>query len=310
MKKLFIMGAAFAAAFALTSCDSDSDGNSSSATYNMQAYNLYTPVSGGSAPFTGLSNYQFTLAFPGQTVSISVDGMPLPGGGSGNFTTVDMQTAVSQVKMNDEYREMIAFSSENATASGMSVTSLQGLLTQTAYAPGDQEIPGYKRLIPSQTLHYPVMQYILADEWRVRTFWPDMTFHGSTTTTFPMDGSPYQNDNIAYRIVMGVDTKTYALTGKADLIFYNAKFAPPAPEITVVLKDIDVEFTSAGYTVSGSEIIPYMVEAGALQETPRYKFNSLRMECTGDLTTAIINYQVADVFKGRFQGQSIQKTSN
>lgn len=314
MKHSLIFGTALAAALVFSSCLKDNDGNSATSTATIPAFNLYTPISGMAAPSTGLAYYSFSSAFPEQTITIDVDNMAMPGGGTGGFKTTAMPFAQGQVSVEGVNCLTLAFSSENANVSGNRVTDLNALVTQAVYAPGNQEIPGYKRLIPGNTLQYVVMQYNLNDTWRVRTFWPDMTFRGSTTTTYPADMTDpsgekltFQNDDIAYRVVMEL-SKEYAITGKADVIFYDAKFAPKAPEITVVLKNLDVKFSSSGYKLSGTDIIPYMVEAGVLQETPRYKFNSISVDCTGDLTASIITYKVADVFNGRFQGQSVAKS--
>lgn len=57
--------------------------------------------------------------------------------------------------------------------------------------------------------------------------------------------------------------------------------------------------------MKGDDVIPYMVEAEDLQETPRFKFNKFDMRVTGDLTSAVIEYQVADVYKGSFSGVSV-----
>jgi len=309
MKKFLVFGTAVAALLLMSSCMKDDDGNSSSRTALIPAYNLYTPLSGVAAPSVGLARYNFTTAFPAQTITVSTDNMVMPGGTVGSFKCMPLQFDQGQMMVDDINRLTIEFSGSNVSESGSKVTSLNGLITQAAYAPGDQEIPGYKRLIPDNSLQYVIMQYVLDDTWQVRTFWPDMTFRGSTTTTFPGDSgesSTFQNDDIAYRIVMEL-TKENALTGKADVIFYNAKFAPNMPGITVVLKNLDLKFTTAGYTISGKQAVPYMVEAGELQETPRFKFDNISVECTGDLSSAIITYQVATVFKGRFQGQSLAK---
>lgn len=315
MKHSLIFGTALATALVFSSCLKDNDDSSSTTKVTIPAFNLYTPISDASEVTTGLAYYSFTTVFPEQTIAIDVDNMALPGGGTAGFETTAIKFVQGQMTADGANYLTWEFSSDNPSKSGNRISSLKAFITQTAYAPGDVDVPGYPRLIPGNTFQYVVMQYNLNDTWRVRTFWPDMTFRGSTTTTYPEDMTnpsggklTFQNDDIAYRVVMEL-TKEHALTGKADIIFYNAKFAPKAPEITVVLKNLDVKFTNAGYTVSGKDIIPYMVESGELQETPRFKFNSISVDCTSDLTTSIITYQVAGVYSGRFQGQSVAKQS-
>ncbi len=309
MKKILFLGTAVAALLSMSSCMKDDDGNSSTRSALIPTYNLYTPLSGNDAPTVGLARYNFTTVYPDQTITISTDDMAIPGGKNGSFKSETLPFEQGQVVVDEVGSPTISFKGTDVSVSGSKVTSLNGLITHAAYAPGEQEVPGYKRLIPDAAMQYVLMQYVLDDAWQVRTFWPDMTFRGSTTTTFPDEtngSSSYQNDEVFYRIVMQRAADD-ALNGKADIIFYNAKFAPNMPGITIVLKNLDLVFTTAGYTISGNDAVPYMVEAGQLQETPRFKFNSISVVCTSDLTTAIISYQVANVFNGRFQGQSVAK---
>lgn len=300
MNRLLLTGLISASAISLVSCDKETE-NSYTNTTPVSAYNLYVSADGDAAPSTGSALYKFTLKFPESTIQVAADNMALPGGSTASFSTVGMKLASAIVSVDETSREVIAFGAEDATEGGTDVSELKGYLTQAACLPPDITVPGYKWFVPSNTLHYVVMQYTLNDRWNVRTFWPDATFKGSTVTSYPGMTEAYSNSGISYRIVMRLN-KDNALTDKADIIFYNAKFAPKAPEITVVLKNLDLKFNDRGYTVEGTDVIPYMVEADDLQETPRFKFNKFDMRVTGDLTSAVIVYQVADVYKGTFTG--------
>lgn len=304
MNKILLIGAVAASSLALTSCSENSD-NSSTTTVPINAYNLFVPSSGDGDVYTGLALYRSVITFPATTIQIGTDNMAMPGGGNVSFSTINMPLASAMLSVDDEGREVIIFGDKNPSDKGASVSNLSGSLTQAVYFPPNVTVPGYKLFIPGNSLHYMVMQYDLNNEWNVRTFWPDMTFRGSTVTSYPGMEEAYSNNNIAYRVVMQL--KDNAVTDKADVIFYNAKFAPKAPEITVVLKDLDLVFSDKGYTVEGKDVIPYTVEAGALQETPRFKFNTFDLAATGDMTTAMINYQVADIYKGSFTGNSVVK---
>ncbi len=292
------------AAVSLVSCDKENgSGSSYSSTTPVSAYNLYVSAAGDGEAYTGTAVYKFTLKIPEYTIQLAADAMATPGGSTASFSTVEMNFATAYVSVDDMSREVIAFGAEDAAEGGTKVSGLKGYLTQAAYLPVGETVPGYTVLVPSNSLHYAVMQYTLNDRWNVRTFWPDATFRGSTVTSYPGMTDAYSTDGISYRVVMQL--RDGAISDKADVIFYNAKFAPNAPEITVVLKNLDLQFTENGYTVSGVDAIPYMVEAGALQETPRFKFNRFDMDVTGDLTTAVIGYQVADVYTGSFTGVSV-----
>lgn len=295
--------------FAMSSCSKDSESNNSyTSTTPISAYNLYVASDGSGSSSTGLALYDFTMTFPAYTIQVSADNMAVPGGVSSSFATVPMNLKSSMVTVEETGREIISFSSDNASESSTRIRNLKGSLTQAAYFPPEVTVPGYKLLLPGNTKHYVLMQYNLNDNWDVRTFWPDVTFKGSTVTTYPGMGEAFFNSGISYRVVMQLKDK--AITDKADVIFYNAKFAPKAPEITVVLKNLDLEFNERGYTIKGHDVIPYMLEAGELQETPRFKFNSFDLRVAGDLTSAVIDYRVADIYSGSFTGISVVKTSN
>ena len=307
MNKLLLIGVVAASSLAITSCSGDSE-NRSSTISPINAYNLFVPASGDGDVYTGLALYKFVTTFPEATIQLGVDNMTMPGGGNTSFSTISMPIASAMVSVDDSGREVIIFGDKNPGESGAKISNLSGSLTQAVYFPPNVSVPGYKLFIPGNSLHYVLMQYELNNDWNIRTFWPDMTFRGSTVTSYPGMTEAYSNSNIAYRVVMQL--KDNALTDKADVIFYNAKFAPKAPEITVVLKNLDLAFSDKGYTVKGSDIIPYMVEAGTLQETPKFKFNSFALTAIGDMSTAMINYEVADVYKGTFTGNSVVKPSS
>lgn len=295
-------GVAFAAALTLASCNSDSE-NSYTTSVNVPAYNLYSPVSGDGTVSVGLGRYSVATTFPEQTIQLVGD--MVYGGTSLSFTSVDMPFTAKYASVGDVNREVISFSATDATATGSKVTNLKATVTQAAYEPGNTSVPGYpERFVPGSSLHYLVADYILNGETHVRTFWPDMTFVGTTTTTYPGMDTFYTNTDISYRVIIQRDANN-TLQNKADIIFYNAKFAPQAPEITVVLKDLDLAFTNNGYTISGTNVVPYMIEGSQLQETPRFAFDELHFYVLGDLTQAQATYKVAGIYSGDFRGRCI-----
>lgn len=304
MKKILLLGIVASAAFALTSCDKETV-NSSTRTYTIPAYNLFNAKDGSGTAFVGIGNYKFTLKYPDATIETAVNEMALPDGGKITFATDPLKFNVRFVKIDDKPYEELQYRSTTPVAD-LKIENLTATVTQAAYAPGDVTVPGYERFLPGATKHFAVMQYTCNSVWDVRSFWPDMTFMGKTSTSYPGMQSQFENDKIRYRIYMRRDVAN-KLTGKADVIIYNAQFVASMPEITVVVKDLDVKFDDAGYTVSGADVIPYMLEAGALVEAKKFKFNKFEFSATGDLTVAKASYTVADVFKGSFSGNSIKK---
>lgn len=308
MKKILLTGLLVSSFLIMASCSDDKE-NSFTSSRSVPAYNLYTSVSGVEDAVVLPATYVMTTKSPEMTVSLAASNMSLPGGGKGNLTTIDMPFNISGVEIDGYYCETLTFTSESPYKSGLSISKLSGSVTQAAYNPGDVEVPGYDRIVPNPNMGRPqnfcVFDYLIGTEWRVRSFWPDMTFCGTTVTTFPGMTGPYSNDKIAYRVIMHRDDNG-AILNKADIIFYNAQFAPQAPEITVVLRDLTLNFNNNGYKISGTDIVPDMVEAGALQPVNRYKFDSFNFVVQGNLTSASASYSVAGMFNGSFSGSSIK----
>lgn len=304
MKKILMLGMMAAAALTFTSCDKDDDkGNSYTSSYLIPAYNLFTSATGDADPFVGIGGYNFTLRLPAETFDMNVANMPAPGGVTVSFTTKALPFTSRYATSDKRVYEEFKFNSASPIATGTEISDLNVLLTQAVYSePAGTGLQGYTPFVPCQTQHYAYMQYKYSN-WNVRTFWPDVTFSGTTTTTYPGMEGPFVNEKMTYRVVM--QRNDNVIVNKADVIFYNAQFAPKAPEIVVVLKDLDLKFTQGGYEISGSDVVPYMIEGQGLTETPRYKFNSFNLAVGGDMTKANITYRVAEVFNGTFQGRCV-----
>lgn len=311
MKKLLLLGIASMAAAGLVSCEKESE-NYSSATISVKAYNLFTPVVAGKGdPFISNSVYSFVLTMPQDVVSINAGAMAAPGGNAVTFTTSQMPIDRSYPTVDNNMRETDAFNAANPSLSGADITNLKGVLTTAIYAPQSYDdptfLPDYTWILPASSYCFAFMQYQYGTDWNVRTFWPDMTYRGNTVTTYPQMPEPFNSDSIEYRVVM--KTENGLLTGKADVIMYNAQFAPQAPPLEVVLvKDLDLAFSDAGYTISGKDLIPYYLgDGGELLENKRFMFNSLEATVQGDLTNISISYQVAGMYNGSFNGSCYQK---
>ena len=303
MKKTILYGMIAATALTITSCDKESE-NSYTSTNLIPAYNLFTSADDNASPFVSLGAYNFTLRVPDNTFEMNVSSMAVPGGTTASFATKPISFTSGYITYDNKAYEQIKFSSNLPSASGTEISDLNVLLTQAVYsAPEGTGLQDYTLFVPCKSMHYAYMQYTYPGGWNVRTFWPDVTFSGTTTTTFPGMETPFVNDKMMYRVVM--QRKDNKIGDKADVIFYNAKFAPAAPEILVVMKNLDLKFTQRGYEISGQDVIPYMLEGEGLTETPRYKFNAFTLTVGGDMTTASVSYRVAEVFKGEFQGSCV-----
>lgn len=307
MKKLLFSAVALAAVLSLSSCSNDSEG-SAVLTTPILAYNLYTPLGQDGQVSVSPVRYSFITTYPEATITVSTDNMSIPNGTIGSFTTVPMSYTTKSVEMDDKYsREILTFSNADPHNIGAEITNLSCVLTQAVYSFDDITVPGYSRLVPGRTLHYVVMQYDLNKTWRVRTFWPDMTFVGSTYMGDAVASAPDENKDMAYRVIMAQEKG--ALSGKADVILYNASFEKDAAPVEVmVLKNLEVKFDVNGYVVSGNNITVQTVQKiddkDSLVDNPGYKFNKFSLRCSGNMTGATADYELNGTLKGNFTGTS------
>lgn len=143
-----------------------------------------------------------------------------------------------------------------------------------------------------------VMNYHTGDA-TVKTFSKNPFFKGVTTTTINGTPGTYENDEVVYRINFSDDMKS------ANIVLYNARFSQqmPRPLQAVVLKDVPVNLTRDGYSISVSNVIPEVLEAGELTPYPNFTFNSFDLKTiSSDLTKIECEYTVAGRFKGAFTG--------
>lgn len=308
MKKILLMGLMAAFGLTLTSCNEKSDDPNPmlQSTVLIPSYNHFSSISGKENPFVAIGNYNYTTKYPDNTVSIAVSSMSVPGGGTASFTTPAVGMKASIVEIDGKKAEVVSFSipyAENNTE----VSDIRCKLSQAVYTP--PQIEGFNDAVyvPSSTNSYTVMEYLYGG-WRVRTFWPDMTFRGKTVTTGRGMTEPFETDNIVYRVVMklGADNK---ITSKADLRIYKARFASNMRnEINLIeLKDLDLKFTNNGYEITGKDVVPLMLESGEMVENTKFVFNDVKLAVGGDLTIMSAQYVVASVYTGIFNGASIIK---
>lgn len=317
MKKTsLLLGCAAATAVLLGACNKN-DGNTSSTTVSVPVFNLFTPVGGAGTPFVGSATYGFTVEYPAATVTLTTNKFNLPNGSSGSFTTIPMSFDYKIITVDNMGRESLSFKVQDPSDKGAKISNLNANLTQAVnFPPNMTDIEnaqgGYKWLVPTSTMHFAFVQFNYNDEWNVRSFWPDLTYKGTTSTTYPSDmRNPFGSEKVnftgtdpQFRIIMQV--KDGAITNKADVMIYGPKFAPTMPELgTMLLENLDLEFTNSGYTVSGKDVIPSLLEGGEWQPYPGFPFNDFNAVVDGNLTTSRIQFTVAGMFAGSFSGSCI-----
>lgn len=306
MKKKLICGiAAILTGAALSSCSSDNEKDSQvTLDTPVYAYNHVSRVDGTGSVSTGYGKYSFTTTMPANTIMVSAKNMNLPEVGVSTFKTDNATLLAQSFQYDGVQGESLLFSGLKSET-GTPVSEMGGLLTQCVYGPGEAEVPGYKRLIPDDvTSHWAFITYKVGTALEVNTFWPDVTFCGATETMVPGEGINLSED-VRYRVVLQRDLND-ALTGKADVIMYNAVFAPGMPEITIVLKDLAVQWTQNGYRIAGDDIVPFMLMDGALIQNPSKVLDSFKFDVTkgsfNGVKTGLVNGSASYTVDGKYQG--------
>lgn len=313
MKKSLLLGFAAVAAVSLVSCDKHED-NSYQTSIAVPVYNLFTPINGDGNPFVGSAIYSFTVVYPAETITISTNNLSNPNGTSGSFTTKPLSFDAKYYTVDDTGRESISVKSQDPNDSGISIYDLNCLLTQAVYFPprvtDTDALPEYHGLNwhrPISSYHYVFAQFQYGDDYNVRSFWYDQTFKGQTITSYPSGTgmTTYNTEGISYRVVMQLK-KDGSISDKADLIMYDAKFAEPQPELSyIVLKDLNLQFTNEGYTITGDDVIPLVAENGEYTPYPAFVFNNFKASVSGNLTGVSMAFTVAGRFSGNFTGSCI-----
>lgn len=301
MKKILFAAAVAAMSLGMTSCNDDND-DITTLNIPMTSYNLVSATD-GSGCAVSLCNYLVIMTYPDNLLTLGSENVKTTGTSALYFQTGKLSTQAKSVQVDGKSCETLTFSALNASENGSVVTNLDGMLTQAVYIPSDNEVPGYDILVPGGTSHWLFAQYVLDGKWKIATFWPDLTYRGSTMTIFPGQSEPFTTDGISYRLVMQRNLDN-SITDKADVIFYNAQFAPQAPALkAIVLKDLKLEFTPRGFRVSGTNVVPkVLMDGNVLTDNTRYTFDKFDMNSSGTMTTAAIDYTVAGIYRGSFSG--------
>lgn len=296
MKKSLLFALAAIAVAGFSSCDRNS-GVTSTVTFSAQSFNLVTTLDGSADPAVASSIYKFNFDQIAGTGVISTEITnnikPI------SFVTDPITYKVMNYQWNNGIHEVI----DLETFKTKEIYNLDFQLTTMANIP--PVIDGLPAIVIPTGYKYVIASYQVGDNVNVRTFWPDVTFTGSTITSYSFAGvdKSFNSTDVKYRVVMNPADK------KATVILYDARFAEemPKPITNIVLKDLPVKFTNNGYEISGTEITPVCYEGGVATPNTDRIFNSFTLSVGGDLTEARIDYTVSNVFRGSFTGCYIVK---
>lgn len=295
MKKSIYLGLVGLAAIAMTSCD---DNPTNTQTFPVTTINLVTSNEVGVNPEVIGSLYNCAFDLTAGTMVMSTDFNA--GKNRIAFTTPSLKYNTAYAKDENVVHEAIFVNAlmGGTSSTGESITDIECEMTSMAYVP--PTVSGITQVqYPSSK--YMIMSYNYGMNYKVRTFWPDVTFRGTTKTSYEFAGTPgsHETQDILYRVVMNGKDK------KATVILYNAKFTSVSQEplkSNIVLEDLDLEFTNSGYTISGTNVVPKCYESGNGVQNPSYTFDNFMLTSAGNLVDCNISYKVAGKYEGTFTG--------
>ena len=321
MKKLLSM-AMFGAALTLASCSTDVDNSDS---INAYIYNYVTRSNGQGDPKVDGCYYKFDFNWDQRHVGVTTDQINI--GGENKLSFVYNALPLSS---NGTGTTFWSESNTPVTASnGQQVTNFKFELNPGINLPPvnlpdanlSEDIAGNKPKVSlgfalpvaytyqGPSLMFTKMSYEIGREYLVRTFWEDNVFSGTTNTTVNRNAAMgYQSDKPAYRVKLDMKKK------KATVVLYNAKFNERMPEMNLILLDLDVNYTNSGIVVTGSNVVPRVMEGMYLGPNPSFPFTTFKFEIYGDLTVgrcefvvtpdpaAVPNMPAGTTFEGGFTG--------
>lgn len=302
MIKKFLLFASVGVLF--TSCLGDDDPEEFFTNMGLKSANLVIPTNGDPAFAVADVKYDFTLEHTNSTAVVSTDGLALSLQSKLSFESDPVKFVAGNYVEGQTYR--FAIDKINSKVNGMydgdyNVTDLNCLLTTAYYSPAGMNS---QSSAPLGTML--VMNYEIGDKYTVKTFPISAFYSGDTTSEYTDratgEAKTYTSNSALYGVNIDVADAT------ADIVIYNAHFAEPMPMLTMMLKDLKVEYTSRGYYIKGENIVPLVMMDGEYLEVPNYAFNNFVVSCVeGDLTTASIEFMVAGMYKGSFTGSYIVK---
>lgn len=287
---------ALAASAMLTGCKLD--GNDMTQYFSVSLCNLIIPTD-PSQPVTATSgsSYKVNYNFTQGKVTVSAEDVVI-GDKTLNLTSDEM-SFTERMNSAGYVRD---FKGDGKLSDGTLVSDLEGFeSTLFYYLP--TAVPGVVGVTPID--NRVVFSYNVGFEYQVKTFPQDIYFGGETVTHYSIpgqDGKSFSNKESVYRVYFNKDLKT------ATVVIYNVRFAEemPRPLKAVALVDLKVTFGRNGYTVSGENIIPKMMEGDGVTDYPERTFTSFTLTSAGaKLTDCVCDYTVLNVFKGHFEGSYV-----
>ncbi|MDE6578156.1 MAG: hypothetical protein K2J82_12195 [Muribaculaceae bacterium] len=303
----------------LTSCEPETGEATQTVSYPI--LNLVAPADGGSPSATGgIYTFKFdytkgteavtgAFAYNNSTYNFMTDDAKVEDLAASGSMGLFMGPVSGRVNQTRLLKDGKFFISSFPIPSGVEYVPNKEWIPYTKTSDGKTELhpgalyrPGYD--IPPIV----VAEYEVEGEFDVVTFSTDMSFFGNTVTTYP--GGRYENDKMIYRVFINLKNTT------ADVVIYNAKFAEPAPALSMIyLPNLSLTLKNGDYEIEGTSIVPKVPEGTGKDEVlidyANFTFNSFKLTTkSGTLMSEVsIDYQVATAFQGNFTGKYVNLPS-
>lgn len=291
MKKIAILSLA-AALVALTACTKESDPPTLSKTVTSA---VHVVSADGSSVTASMAAFNFTIA--PDYLSFKCSGLSL-GSTTADFDTDKMPMEYAQYPSGINYAFDYGKSVSGTTASGLGGNIVGSFYLYTGTA---------KNIINLSRGHDLLVLRGEVNGCKINAFPTDCFYKGLTTTRVNGDASAqgFQTEDILYGVSINLATK------KATVVMYDAQLNPKMPKLNIVLEGLDFILTSTGYRISGTDIVPGVIEGGSTTPNPGYKFDSFEFATRpndqitkSDFTAATIDFTVrGGMFTGQFSGR-------
>lgn len=281
----------------LAGCSMDNDKVTSY--FSVSLCNLIIPADESQVPYADSGcEYLINLNHTQATAEVKTDNLNIDGKTLG-FTTDEMKYSdlVSQVGYSRK------FNGSGSINGGGVISDFSGVETTLFYY-YPTAIPGVVGVTPIDK--QVILSYKVNDEYTVKTFPQDVYYGGETVTRFNMMGQSqtFSNKEPIYRIYFANDMKT------ATVVIYNVKFAEQMPALkALVLKDLDVTYSSVGFTITGEDLVASYLDGEGLTKYEIYPFRSFKfISASTDLVKGECNFIVENtkmpgaLFYGSFTG--------
>ncbi|MBD5218450.1 MAG: hypothetical protein HDS73_08200 [Bacteroidales bacterium] len=289
MKKS-ILFASLCAGLILTACSTEDPVYTSTQGFNVA--NLILPINENEDPFVQTGTITFEVESYSQMLKVATSELII-NNKNYSFNTQQMSYGIT------EYGGF-SFAAPYVYDGDNRIQSLRGVVTYNINNPKslgiDSNISGVNGVADFGVAC--LVQYNIPDVAVVKTIQRE-AYYAGTVDTSVSGQDPFTSKSAIFRVILDLEKRN------ATVVVYNAKFNSQMPQLTFVLKDLDLIYTDNGYEIKGEEIVPIGADGSPY---PGFPFNTFHFVAKGnDLSAADIDFTVSGRFKGKFSGSFLSQ---